>query len=750
MNQIYKPVFLRIKKSTDKKKFLKLIRQQNVFVFDTIYDQVKELVKTRNPTLKLEGRQLKEAIQRHFGKTSHDQYGVWVYYPWSKRLVHLLDRDEFVEVRTSRNIYKITPHERDQLSAKKIGIVGLSVGQSVSVTMAMERIGGELRLADFDVLELTNLNRIRTGVHNLNIHKVYSVAREIAEIDPFIKVKCFADGLTEKNMDKFFTQGGKLDLLVEESDGFDIKILSRYKARELQIPVIMEASDRCMVDVERFDLQPDRSILHGLVDHLKTDELKKLKTTEEKIPYMLDVLGIEKTSTRLKASMLEIEQSINTWPQLASSVTMGGGISADVGRRILLNQFNESGRYYVDVEEIIGNKNTRVSEFVRAKVTEAEPDYKHLVRKISNNYTANALDLATQEVKKLVKAACQAPSGGNSQPWRWVYHRKQLYLFNAFKPGASLLDYNSSASLIALGAALENLDTQASEMGLKCHILLFPEGDKSRLVAIISFSKVQSSKLVPVPRASVLEYRLTNRTIAPRTKIDARALEKMQKAAHEIEGADLNFIIDEAELRMAGDLLGELEKIRLLDSTGHRDFVNEMRWTEKESVDTCDGVDIRTVHLTNAEVAGFNIAREKQVINLIKAWNGGGAFKRLTKKAIDGAGAVGVLSLTGKSRTHYLNAGRALEKIWLEANLNGISFHPVSACLFMYARLLQGGGEGLDPETIKALSQLRPSFEKVFCRRKNSQEMFIFRLTNCGDPEFRSLRKPVEQSLYFL
>ena len=46
----------------------------------------------------------------------------------------------------------------------------------------MERICGEIRLADFDILELTNLNRIRTGVHNLGLSKTYSVAREISEI----------------------------------------------------------------------------------------------------------------------------------------------------------------------------------------------------------------------------------------------------------------------------------------------------------------------------------------------------------------------------------------------------------------------------------------------------------------------------------------------------------------------------------------------------------------------------------------
>lgn len=750
MDQTYKPVFLRIKKSADKKKYLKLVRQQNTVIYDTIYDQVKELVKTRNPSKKLEGKALKEAIEKHFGKTKPQDYGVWVYYPWSRRLVHLLDKAEFVEVRTSRNIYKITPQERDTLATKKIGVVGLSVGQSVSVTMAMERICGELRLADFDVLELTNLNRIRTGVHNLNIHKVYSVAREIAEIDPFIKVKCFADGLSEKNMDRFFTAGGKLDLLVEESDGFDIKILSRHKARELRVPVLMEASDRCMVDVERFDLEPRRSILHGLVDHLKIEELKKLKTTEEKIPYMLDVLGIEKTSARLRASMLEIEQSINTWPQLASAVTMGGGISADVGRRLLLGQFNDSGRYYVDVEELIGNKKTEKPVAEKLHFTNMEPDYKALTEKLKRSAVSESVELTGQRVKDLVEAACKAPSGGNSQPWRWVYHHKQLYLFNAFRPGLSLLDYNSTASHIALGAALENLYTCAQSIGLTCHISEFPEASEDSLVAIVSFSKTPDPLQTVVSRAKTIDYRLTNRTIARRTQIASTALKKMQEAAAEIEGAELNFVINEKELDAAGDILGELEKIRLLDSTGYRDFVNEMRWTAKEADETCDGVDLRTVDLTNAEQAGFRLTREKLIMDLVKEWKGGGAFRKLTKKAVDGAGAIGVLSMPGNSKHDYLRAGRALEKVWLEANLNGVSFHPVSACLFMYARLLQGGGEGLDHETRLVLKRLRPSFEKVFCKRKNSQEMFIFRLTNCGDPEFRSLRKPVERSLYFL
>ncbi len=42
--------------------------------------------------------------------------------------------------------------------------------------MAMERSFGELRIADYDVLELTNLNRIRTGVHNPECKNHFSCA----------------------------------------------------------------------------------------------------------------------------------------------------------------------------------------------------------------------------------------------------------------------------------------------------------------------------------------------------------------------------------------------------------------------------------------------------------------------------------------------------------------------------------------------------------------------------------------------
>src|SRR5690606_36891863 len=104
------------------------------------------------------------------------------------------------------------------------------------------------------------------------------VAREIAETDAFLKVEIFPEGLQDDNIDAFIHEGGKLDLIIEECDSLNIKVLTRLKARENGIPVVMDTSDRGMLDIERFDLEPDRPVFHGLVPEETLKNLKDLTT----------------------------------------------------------------------------------------------------------------------------------------------------------------------------------------------------------------------------------------------------------------------------------------------------------------------------------------------------------------------------------------------------------------------------------------------------------------------------------------
>ena len=355
---VYRPLYYRIVNQNDQEQLNALIKNNpDIIIYDTIAGQLAELIKLNHPQQRLTQEESAELVSKHVNGDT-DQYGVWVYFPWSKKLVHTLDEEEFAQVRTSRNVYKITPEEISILKNKKIGIIGLSVGQSIALTLAMERTCGELRLADFDEIELSNMNRIKVNIQDLGLNKSIVAARQIAELDPYINVICFTEGITLGTIDEFFTGNGKLDILVEECDGIDIKILARIKAKELGIPVVMDTNDKGMLDVERFDLEPGRPIFHGKVaelEALNADELTaKLNalTIPEKIGYLGKIIGFENLSAAMMKSVGEMNKTIVGWPQLASAVTLGGAMITDVSRKILLDQFKASGRYFVDFDDL--------------------------------------------------------------------------------------------------------------------------------------------------------------------------------------------------------------------------------------------------------------------------------------------------------------------------------------------------------------------------------------------------------------
>jgi hypothetical protein len=131
-----------------------------------------------------------------------------------------------------------------------------------------------------------------------------------------------------------------------------MKLRVRECARVLGIPVIMDTSDRGLLDVERFDLEPARPVLHGLVGDLAAHQVAGL-STREKVAIVLAIVGAERISSRIAASLPEVGGSLAAWPQLASGVALGGALVADAARRILLGQFFQSGRFYVDPEQIV-------------------------------------------------------------------------------------------------------------------------------------------------------------------------------------------------------------------------------------------------------------------------------------------------------------------------------------------------------------------------------------------------------------
>jgi hypothetical protein len=321
-------------------------------VHDRIDDQLTELAGCLDPG----GPRL--TVDELLGGLERWRYGNWAWYPWSGRLVHVLPRDEFRLVRTDRNRDKITRDEQADLLSRRIAVVGLSVGNSAALTCAMEGIGGAFRLADHDQLGLSNLNRLRTSVAELGVDKTVICARQMYEIDPYLDVEIHNGGVTGDTIDEFFAD--TVDLLVEECDTPWVKLAAREHARRLGIPVLMDTNDRGMLDVERFDIEPDRPLLHGRLGDTRADDVLNLERADL-VNLLLRMVDEARLSQAMADAIPLIGSTLSSWPQLASGVMLGGALVADTARRILLGHDIPSGRYYVDLETHIAARRELVT-----------------------------------------------------------------------------------------------------------------------------------------------------------------------------------------------------------------------------------------------------------------------------------------------------------------------------------------------------------------------------------------------------
>lgn len=717
---------------------------------DEIESQVIDLIKSEYPEKQFSKEELVFLVDNFFFKNERDTYGNWVFYPWKNTIVHVLPEDQFIKVRTLRNNYKITPDEQSELGKKRVGIVGLSVGQSIAYAMALERSFGEVRLADFDTLELSNLNRLNAGVTSLGLEKVVIAAREISEIDPYLKISLFRDGITEENVDEFVTEGGKLDLIIDECDSLDIKVLLREKGKEYKVPVLMETSDRGMLDIERFDLNPSFEIFHGQLNGINRQDLKNL-TNKEKVAIVLKITGLDTLSPRMKASLLEVGQTITSWPQLASGVFLGGASVAHFARRLLLGENLPSGRFYIDFDDIIPIQENEIFNLPRYSEG-VNLDNDRFLRLIPAKIPQSPYFLGIDQLKYLIQQANLAPSGGNIQPWIWVFDRKcNLHLFHDQSRSNSLLDYRGSGSLIAFGAALENLRLSAASLGIEIEIIEQIKVFDEELIASIRFLSKLPGPLNTSHSTLVtgIGLRCTNRKNTPRSILPRDFLSELKLFSEE-EGLNLWFLDQGKELEKLAKIVGGMDRMRFFHEQGLVDFVKEVRWSSKEAIESKDGIDIETLELSGTEKAAMGLLKDPRTVRFFRKFFLGHGLTKISKDTMVSASAVGLLTGGSFDPITYLKAGRALQRIWILTNQKNISFQPVAAMCFIFQLVRHEVESGFSVEELKEIKKYDKSTSQLYGIVESEEPLFMFRLNVAGEPSVRSYRRNVEDTLIIL
>jgi hypothetical protein len=352
--KIYQPVILnpRVK---DFEERLSIIVNKHTFIIDKVKDQIEELFLLRNPKyrfIKDYQEDLELFLKKFLKGKDLQKIGYWIYYPWNNYLVRSLDEKLLFEIRTARNLYLISKEEQRRFYNSRIAVAGLSVGSHSALTITMTGGSKFLKIADPDEISASNLNRIRTGMHNIGVNKAVAVSRQIYEINPFAKLEVFSEGINEKNIEKFLLKP-KVDLLIEEMDNLYLKIKIREIAKKHKIPVIMttDNGDNIIVDIERYDLKPNYPILHGLVQFTSND-LKSIPPQE--IPkYATKIAGADLATPKMLHSILEVGKSIYSWPQLGNAATLCGVVLTYLARKIVNREKIIEGRIDFNVDKLL-------------------------------------------------------------------------------------------------------------------------------------------------------------------------------------------------------------------------------------------------------------------------------------------------------------------------------------------------------------------------------------------------------------
>ena len=109
-----------------------------------------------------------------------------------------------------------------KLKRASVAIAGAGgLGSNIAVMLARSGVG-HLHIVDFDIVDITNLNRQVYTVRHIGSRKVDAIKEILMEINPYLKVTTDCVRVTADNCDEIF---GGYDIVCEAFDGAESKAM---------------------------------------------------------------------------------------------------------------------------------------------------------------------------------------------------------------------------------------------------------------------------------------------------------------------------------------------------------------------------------------------------------------------------------------------------------------------------------------------------------------------------------------------
>lgn len=340
-------------------------------------------------------------------------------------------------------------------------------------------------------------------------------------------------------------------------------------------------------------------------------------------------------------------------------------------------------------------------------------------------------------IRTILEGAINAPSGDNSQPWRFRIGESDVTIYNVADADETQYNFRQRGSYVAHGALIENIRLVAATFGFDGSASLFP--GEPAATARITFAARHGS---PDPLASAVPRRATNRKPYRSRPLAAADRAALSLAAAAIAGTELRLVESPAELDAIARSVSVNERL-LMENRALHDFLFGMiRWTRREEA-ARPGLYIDTMELPSPVRLLFRFVvchwPVVRALNLI-------GFSRFipTRSApvYRASSAFGAIILAGDTDADFIAAGRAFERVWLAATAAGLALQPTAALPYLVQRLNAGAAGAFSVAEQDLIRGAYAPIARAFGLSGAEHIAMLFRLGYADAPSATSAKMP--------
>lgn len=265
------------------------------------------------------------------------------------------------------------------------------------------------------------------------------------------------------------------------------------------------------------------------------------------------------------------------------------------------------------------------------------------------------------DFKFLVECAIKAPSGHNTQPWKFENIEDGIIIHPDFSRALPIVDGDNHALYISLGCALENIIIAASTKGFESTVY-YPEDSKSSIKVL--FHTENKFNVTKDPLYDVISSRQVNRSKYFEKIVSNEDLQKLS-SSFKFEGITIHILNDKEQFTKIIPLIIEGNNLQF----ENKQFVNELtswfRYSKSEAEKTKDGLWTAAMGLPNMGKLIGNFAMKNFVSAKSEA-------KRLND-ILQHTQGLAIFISDKNEVTYWVNIGRAFQRFGLTATKFGIS-----------------------------------------------------------------------------